>query len=78
MITGISNTIPLALLMEVPVCNIDLKQTETSLSREIFVEKLGVQGWKGFSKKGFSKFMPETRQADFMRYLEDTFSGGTL
>lgn len=69
-ITGISNTIPLSLLMEVPVLNIDSRPSEDSKNRDIMINSLGIMNWKGFSKMGFSKFSPSSRQADFVQFLE--------
>jgi len=72
-ITGLSNTIVLALIAKKPVYNADdLPLDDKPDTYRIIVEKFGVKQWKGFSSDGFGLIGESVRTADLMDYLEST------
>lgn len=69
-ITGLSNTIFVALMHKVPIYICDPFMDERSANYQTMIREFGIDRWEGFSTEGFDLIDDSTRNADLIKYLE--------
>jgi len=71
-ITGLSNSIYVALMHKVPVCVCDSDVSERQKNYKIMIEKFRVNSWKNFSEEGFELIDESVRNADLIHFLSNS------
>ncbi len=72
-ISGLSNTILMAMVAKKPIYNIDdLPMENRSPNYKTINDKFNIQSWEGFSTEGFKFIDDSVRSADIIEYLLNT------
>ena len=71
-ITGLSNSIFVALMHRVPVCVCDYGMDEMPENYQIMIKKFRINTWKKFSEDGFDLIDDSSRNADLIQFLKNS------
>ena len=73
-ISGLSNTMLVALFLKIPIFNCDPQTNKKTrpYNYQVMVKEFQMDSWRGFSREGFHFIDENTRKADLIKYLKNS------